>query len=72
MIKFLAPRKEVLASAVPEETQDHGRIFSERQCGCRLNVPGSRKAAPSRAGCIPGPLQDQGDATAAQESTGMS
>lgn len=39
-----------------------------RKCCCRFHVHGSRKAAPSRSECIPGPLQDQGDAITAQES----
>lgn len=60
MIRSPAARKEVLASVMLEETQDHGSVFSERRCCCRFNVRGSRTAAPSRAGCIPGPLQDQG------------
>lgn len=67
MIRSLTTRKEILASAVLEETQGHGSTFSERQCCCRFNVHGSRKAAPSRDG----PLQDQGDVISAQESTGM-
>lgn len=44
--QIFSSRKEVVASVVLEESQDHGSIFPEIQCCCRLTVHGSRKVAP--------------------------
>lgn len=60
MLRSLAARKEVLASVVLEETQEHGSTLAERQCCCRFNVHGSRKAAPAGLGASLGPCRIRG------------